>query len=128
MIRPAAILALLPCAALSGCGTMYNIADREIILPERPATPFGGVGNDLRWMARCDGKYWGGVPLAAADMPLSFAGDIITLPYTVPYWLIHAVEQPAASDQQPPAPGTGPRNAEPAAITLRPSSPRVASP
>lgn len=107
MIRPAAVLALLVCAALSGCGTMNNVTGRTAgLLPsmpsERPTVPFGGVVDDAAWMARCippDQWSWMGIVLAAADTPLSLAGDIITLPYTVPYWLIHGVGQPAASDE-----------------------------
>lgn len=79
----------------SGCGTMRNVAGQEIWLmgppPERPIAPFGGVDNDVRLMSRaigpegCDSC---GVAAAACDMPFSFVGDIITLPWTTYQWLM----------------------------------------
>jgi hypothetical protein len=42
----------------------------------RPIAPFGGVDNDLRCMKR------GAIVGPAIDMPLSLAGDVITLPWT----------------------------------------------
>src|SRR5437867_2017608 len=69
---------LVATAALSGCGTMQNLNGHEIWWgpSERPVVPFGGIGNDARWMAR-------GLPpneigavcivVAAVDMPLSLA-------------------------------------------------------
>lgn len=81
--------------ATSGCGTMGNVTGHEAclldIFPERPIVPFGGVGNDLRWMARGPGAI---VP-AAIDLPLSCVGDIITLPWTTYQWL--NVPQPPAN-------------------------------
>jgi hypothetical protein len=62
---------------------------------ERPASPFGGMANDARWMSRgLPPNNWlpWCVALAAVDMPLSLAGDIVTLPYTVPYMLINIFE------------------------------------
>jgi hypothetical protein len=59
-------------------------------LEERPAVPFGGVGNDARWMARgTPPNKWSPccIGAAAVDMPLSLAGDVVTLPWTLPCWL-----------------------------------------
>jgi hypothetical protein len=82
------ILALYLCAN-SGCGTLANLKGEEPWLigfaPQRPVAPFGGIDNDLRWMKRgirSDGWESGPIVAATIDMPLSFAGDIITLPWT----------------------------------------------
>jgi hypothetical protein len=95
MKRAAYLLTLIiACGAVSGCGTLFNLAGSEVQLmgpPLRETAPFGGVDNDVRLMAR-------GVPpnewrpvciaVAGADMPLSLAGDVVTLPWTVPYWIL----------------------------------------
>jgi hypothetical protein len=80
----------------SGCGTIANLAGQEPWLlgqpPEREVAPFGGVDNDVRWMSRgLPPNEWMPWCIAAAaiDTPLSLAGDIITLPVTVPYALTH---------------------------------------
>src|SRR5438128_9209704 len=85
---PPIMLALLLCTS-SGCGTMFNVTGHEPWLlgppPMRPIVPFGGVDNDLRWMKRGlspDGWEPGPVVAAAIDMPLSFVGDVLTLPWT----------------------------------------------
>jgi hypothetical protein len=101
MKRAAYLLTLiLACGAASGCGTLFNLAGEEvwvIALPQpRETVPFGGVDNDVRWMERGIppnrwGNEWmpGCIAVAAADMPLSLAGDIVTLPWTVPYWILN---------------------------------------
>lgn len=82
------ILALLLCTS-SGCGTMFNLTGHEPWLmgpaPTRPIVPFGGVDNDLRWMKRGiseDGWEPGPIVAAAIDVPFSFVGDLVTLPWT----------------------------------------------
>ena len=100
-------LLILPC--LSGCGTMVNLDGREWPYsfelgqkgPMMPQ-PFGGVARDLKWMTfplwdeqcaneepgkrfiHCAGTsvFWG------LDVPLSFVGDVVTLPKTISYlWM-----------------------------------------
>jgi uncharacterized protein YceK len=82
------LLALLFCIN-SGCGTLFNVTGQEPWLmgppPQRPIAVFGGIDNDLRWMARGirpDGCESGPIVVAAIDMPLSLAGDVVTLPWT----------------------------------------------
>lgn len=74
---------------MSGCGTMFNLSGHEPWLmgpaPMRPITPFGGIDNDVRVMKR--GKSadaWESGPIVAGviDMPFSFFGDVVTLPWT----------------------------------------------
>lgn len=78
----------------SGCGTVANLKGEEPWLlgpaPQRQMTPFGGVDNDLRWMARGiepDVIEPGPIVAGAIDLPLSLAGDLLTLPWTTYHWL-----------------------------------------
>ncbi|MGF1578254.1 MAG: hypothetical protein ACFCD0_02700 [Gemmataceae bacterium] len=78
----------------SGCGTLFNLQGQEPWLlgipPEREIVPFGGIDNDIRVMSR-------GLPpeelnplpivVGAIDMPLSFVGDVLTLPWTTYHWM-----------------------------------------
>ncbi len=96
-MKPTAALATILAVAASGCGTMSNLAGQEPWLmgppPQRETVAFGGVQNDVRWMERGLPPNEVGplcVAAAALDMPLSLAGDIVTLPYTVPYTLVHS--------------------------------------
>jgi hypothetical protein len=108
-----ATLGLILAAAAGGCGTMSNLGGQEIWLmapqPRRETEAFGGVQNDVRWMARgLPPNEVGPLCIAAAalDMPLSLAGDIITLPYTVPYTISHRRQQVdvnASMQKQPSA-------------------------
>ena len=73
----------------SGCGTMANLAGQEPWLmgpaPVRTVDPFGGVDNDVRWMKRAirtEGVEALPIVVAAIDIPLSLAGDVVTLPWT----------------------------------------------
>jgi hypothetical protein len=86
--------AMLLCAT-GGCGTAFNVTGHEVwvigIPQERPIAPFGGVDNDVRWMSRGikpDGWEPGPIVAGAVDMPLSFVGDVLTLPWTTYQWLI----------------------------------------
>jgi hypothetical protein len=77
-------LALSALAASSGCGTMANLDGRPLPTPglsgQEKTLPFGGVKRDMVWMKSGQApdklKY-------AADLPLSFFGDIFTLPKTI---------------------------------------------
>lgn len=96
---------------ITGCGTMFNCAGCEPWLmgqpPSRDIAPFGGVDNDIRWMKRFTdpNQYPQGecdpVPVAmiapALDIPLSLAGDIITLPWTI--YQAYFADQPRKHEQ-----------------------------
>lgn len=80
-------LPLLSLVCLCGCGTVSNIQGTNYPMMEEPGqyptTPFGGVERDVRHMKET--RAWS--PLAVVfhltDMPFSFAGDVVTLPYTI---------------------------------------------
>ena len=77
-------VALSALATVAGCGTMANLDGRALptrrVASGEQTKPFGGVKRDMVWMkttpAPSNLKY-------AADLPLSFVGDIVTLPKTV---------------------------------------------
>ena len=77
-------LALSALVAFSGCGTMANLDGRPLptqgLSGQEKTLPFGGVKRDMVWMKSGQApdrlKY-------AADLPLSFFGDLVTLPKTV---------------------------------------------
>jgi uncharacterized protein YceK len=108
----AMLLAGLP---IAGCGTVANLATPG---PEGGGkTPFGGVRQDVTCMKNAaNGESALGIrepgsrqhtqvaPLlfAAADLPLSFIGDVVTWPYTASYtWINQPVPVPPVL--QPPA-------------------------
>jgi len=101
------VLAFMLTTAASGCGTMFNLAGEEpwmIGLPrERQTAPFGGIDNDVRWLSRGappnEWRPWC-IAAGAADMPLSLVGDILTLPYTIPYATAHVSDLPPESKRQ----------------------------
>ena len=70
--------------AMAGCGTMANLDGRPLptqgLSGQETTAPFGGVRRDMVWLktapAPVNLKY-------AADLPLSFIGDLVTLPKTV---------------------------------------------
>jgi hypothetical protein len=106
-VKPAAVkvLTLILTICTAGCGTIANLAGEEPWLmgpaPKRETAPFGGVDNDVRWMARgAPPNAWEPVCIVAAalDMPLSVAGDMLTLPITIPAALSRSVE---GSDEAP---------------------------
>jgi uncharacterized protein YceK len=78
------LLALLAIFASSGCGTMANLDGRPHPWPgqvgQDPPLPFGGVKKDVVWIKTT------GIPgnlMFVADLPVSFVGDLVTLPKTV---------------------------------------------
>ncbi len=87
------ILAAMLVGTNSGCGTLVNLAGKddslinysqaveEVRKPERPPYPFGGVANDLAWLNGAVQPI--GVIGCVVDVPLSLAGDFITLPLTI---------------------------------------------
>jgi hypothetical protein len=84
MPRVRGYLALSAVVALCGCGTMANIEGRRQPSPspagQEVSRPFGGVRRDIEWLQA--GKAPGNL-VYAADLPLSFVGDLVTLPKTV---------------------------------------------
>jgi uncharacterized protein YceK len=77
----ACLIALLLLVTVGGCGTMTNITGHDYCLlggPVGPPCPFGGTSMDAQMI--CDNT--GSCTLALLDLPLSIAGDMITLPWT----------------------------------------------
>ncbi len=77
-------LALSGVIACCGCGTMANIDGRRSpVLSETGqeiARPFGGIRRDMEWIKEGTAP---GTLKYVADLPLSFVGDIVTLPTTM---------------------------------------------
>src|SRR4051812_31904740 len=121
----ALLLSVLP---IAGCGTVANLVRPG---PEAGGkTPFGGVRQDVWCIQKAaDGEfvmrthpkteseqYARGalVLLCAADLPLSFIGDVVTWPYTVAYSFINqptpvppivlAPDNPRLQASPPPGP------------------------
>ncbi len=84
MRRMMGYLALATGLAPLGCGTMANLDGRRLPAPSPPGQvvtrPFGGVQRDIEWAKSTESpenlRY-------VADLPLSFFGDLVTLPKTV---------------------------------------------
>ena len=70
-------LALLATSLAAGCGTFANMQGRDGPGVDGcsmgPPKPFGGVSRDVRWTNEGYGVF-------LADVPLSFVGDLVTLP------------------------------------------------
>jgi uncharacterized protein YceK len=104
------LLIALTLAASSGCGTMLNMDGKERLdfggsdlavnapyVPKyrRPIFPFGGISNDIAWIKTANQP--SDVIFSLIDMPLSFVGDIVTLPWTAyQCWI---VVRPTARDE-----------------------------
>jgi hypothetical protein len=108
--------ALVLIVAATGCGTMRNLEGRQHYGGQQrewaPPQPFGGVGNDARWLGEtvADVDEVLDVPGAVVtcafilvDMPLSLVGDVITLPRT-----LSGNNQPRATLGTPSQPGPTP--------------------
>jgi uncharacterized protein YceK len=84
MRRMMGYLALAIGCVSSGCGTMANLDGRQLPPPGPPGQaltrPFGGVRRDIEWARSTESP---GNWRYVADLPLSFFGDIVTLPKTV---------------------------------------------
>lgn len=95
------VLALAASCLLSGCMTGYSVC---YFTPEEGGKKvFGGVRLHCQVMqeAMAEGEekdQWGRLLprllLFTLDMPLSAVGDVLTLPYTVPYALVHGDDLP----------------------------------
>jgi uncharacterized protein YceK len=95
-----AVLALVTgiAALVSGCGTLCNTSGVWSVA-EGGMRPYGGVLTDLDFardialdtvFAKTAGDYLSGggrLVLLLVDLPLSFVGDTLTLPVTVPYYV-----------------------------------------
>ena len=96
-IRVALLLSSLP---MAGCGTVANLARPG---PAGGKIPFGGVRHDVSSIDKtangecgcgpcCTPEQYRQVALrvfCAADLPLSFIGDVVTWPYTATYTYIN---------------------------------------
>jgi uncharacterized protein YceK len=134
-IRVALLLSTLP---LAGCGTVANLARQQP--GAGGVVPFGGVREDMnciqkasngevvfRTHHRSDSEQYPRralVLFCAADLPLSFVGDIVTWPYTVTYSYINQpIPTPPVLIANPPPgepvmPPPAPSDAAPAPLPL----------
>lgn len=82
--RLVGFLALVVILASSGCGTMANLDGRPHPWPGQaggdPPVPFGGVRKDVGWIKTTG---FPGNLMFVGDIPVSFVGDVVTLPKTV---------------------------------------------
>jgi uncharacterized protein YceK len=105
-----AAMATMLSMANSGCGTLLNVGGTERLevnpqasvvtadgsIPEfvpkyaRPPFPFGGVSNDVAWIKSAEQPI--DVVGSVVDMPFSFVGDFVTLPWTTYLWLGNGVK------------------------------------
>ena len=120
--RGICVALLLSCLAVTGCGTVANLARQKP--GEGGVSPFGGVRHDLSCVrqaangdiglkkhAKSESEQYPQFILmlfCAADLPFSFIGDLVTWPYTVTYSYINQpVPVPpviVAPDEVPPLP------------------------
>ena len=85
----AACLAAVLLAVVSGCGTVMNLTEEKsptegMSTSSKPRSPYGGVGYDLdisQWLLLAGPLGWAESACLLADVPLSFVGDTLTLPY-----------------------------------------------
>src|SRR5271170_1053348 len=90
---------LLSSLPIAGCGTVANLVSSR---PEEGGkSPFGGVRQDMCCIQKAaNGEFGCGTPpkseskqqpqvapmlFAAADLPFSLIGDVVTWPYTAAY-------------------------------------------
>ncbi len=109
-IRVALLLSSLP---MAGCGTVANLARPG---PAGGKIPFGGVRHDVSSINQTANRESGCTPeqyrrvalrvFCAADLPLSFIGDVVTWPYTVTYSYINQPIPTPPIRQAPPPPVT----------------------
>jgi uncharacterized protein YceK len=116
--RAICVALLLSSLPLAGCGTVANLVKSP---PQAGGkTPFGGVRQDV-WCiqnaANGESPFWthpkpdseqhpqvGVMLLCAADLPLSFIGDVVTWPYTAAYSFINQPVPVPPVAQAPPIP------------------------
>jgi uncharacterized protein YceK len=122
-VRALSVTLLLSILATGGCGTFTNLARPG---PEAGGkSPFGGVSHDMACIRdasngepdtrahaqpESDQLHRGAlVLLYAADLPLSFIGDVVTWPYVVAYTCINqpvptppVIVAPAVAPNPPP--------------------------
>jgi uncharacterized protein YceK len=118
-IRAFCVALLLASLPIAGCGTVANLAKPG---PEQGGKiPFGGVKQDVWCMKKAANRDFGGRTLpqseaaaqgcqaavilaCAADLPCSFVGDVVTLPYTAAYCYINQPIPVPPMPQAPPPP------------------------
>lgn len=128
--RAIGVALLFSTLAIAGCGTAVNLVKSR---PENGArSPFGGVRQDLACIEKAaNGESGFGIhpksePKSeseqqhpqvalmlgcAADLPLSFIGDVVTWPYTVSYTFINQPTPVPPMTQAPTNPVQQPREA-----------------
>jgi uncharacterized protein YceK len=134
----ALLLSTLPSA---GCGTVVNLVRQR---PEQGGvSPFGGVRQDVSGIEKAangESGFWTHpkseskqhaqvVPMLlwAADLPLSFIGDVVTWPYTAAYTFINQpIPVPPVTPAQP-IPGV-PGTQAPGEVRPQNSSPELMPP
>jgi uncharacterized protein YceK len=87
----AACVAAVLLEALSGCGTVMNLTEEQsptygMSTSSKPRSPYGGVGYDLdlsQWLLLAGPRGLAESACLIADVPLSLAGDTLTLPYVL---------------------------------------------
>jgi uncharacterized protein YceK len=112
------VAATLLLTATSGCGTMQNMKGQpnafgSLPHPTRPPVPFGGVIADS--LCIVNGSLGGlinlepgtlvFVPFALIDLPFSFVGDVVTLPWAT-YECISELRNPTDRYRCPQPPAT----------------------
>ncbi len=103
-------LLLLPLAV--GCGTMANMQGKEVAFigysHQYEPKPYGGMGNDLRWVgvqargiatledpAAIPFQFIFMLYFGLVDLPLSFCGDTVTL-----YRVLNPKPKPTKSEEE----------------------------
>jgi hypothetical protein len=141
--RTSCVALLLLSLPVAGCGTVANLARQG---PESGGvSPFGGVRQDVWCLQKAangeigcgahpkaDSQQYPRVALmlfCAADLPLSFIGDVVTWPYTVSYTYINQpipvppILQAAAPPPVTPLPLPVPPDVPPMPVPLPPMAP-----
>ena len=111
MRQPTNVLAALLLSALVGCGTIANMRGETVVHFGGPfacqTRPFGGVVQDVNVVVGIPGGF-----LMIADLPFSFVGDLVTLPWTAFVTVRdqrHPTEMGGRTDSlSPPASGMSP--------------------
>jgi hypothetical protein len=112
--RASCVALLLSILPIAGCGTAANLVRWR---PEEGGrSPFGGVRQDVSCIEQAsngesDSRTSHKALICAADLPLSFVGDVVTWPYTAAYTFIN---------QPIPTPPVTPGQAIPTSAELQP--------
>jgi uncharacterized protein YceK len=91
MIRPAAVLMLLACAALGGCGTIANCVNCD---KAESLSPYAATKRDcesIKYQLGPAPKFCWPADLvcSACDLPFSAVADTLLLPFTATWTMWH---------------------------------------